>query len=298
MDVPELRAFLAVVDEGGFRAASRALYVSQPAVTRMVARVESELRGPVLTRGPGGVKLTPHGEQLVPMARRLIALLDQVRNTSHMRGMATLRLGTAATAAGSFLARFLSEWIPAHPELRIQMLHDGAARLRARLEDDECDAAIVAAPVPDAFDHLPITTVRVQAFLPPGHPLAGSHEPLSVHDLHGQRLLVNGRPFLSTELLFSACRLAGSEPEIVYECGVGQTLAALAEAGLGIAVLGDSVDLRGFDLPRRYVHDGTGSVLAFELHIAWRRSSQFPPIVTQFFRELSLHVRRAARSQR
>lgn len=295
MDVPELRAFLAVVDEGGFRAASRAMYTSQPAVTRMIQRLESEVHGPVFTRGRGGAKLTAQGEHLVPVARRLMILLEQARNTAHSRELATMRLGTAATAAGSFLARFLSEWIPAHPELRIHMLHDGAARLRSRLEDDECDAAIVAAPVPDAFDHLPITTVRVQACLPTGHPLASSQAPLSVHELHGQRLLVNGRPFLSTELLFSACRLAGAEPDIVYECGVGQTLAALAEAGLGIAVLGDSVDLRGFDLPRRFVHDGTGSVLAFELHIAWRRSSDFPPIVTQFFRELSRHVRSVGR---
>jgi LysR family hydrogen peroxide-inducible transcriptional activator len=291
VDLPELRAFLAVVDEGGFHAAARAIYVSQPAVTRMVQRLESEVGGSVFSRGPGGIKLTTRGEQLIPTARRLMALLNQARNAANPVETATLRLGTAATAAGSFLARFLSEWIPAHPELRILMLHDGAARLRSRLEEDECDAAIVAAPVPDAFDHLPITTVRVQACLPPGHPLANSTDPLSVHDLHGQRLLVNGRPFLSTELLYSACRLGGTEPDIVYECGVGQTLAALAEAGLGIAVFGDSVDLRGFDLPRRFVHDGTGMVLAFDLHVAWRRSSEFPPIVMQFFHELSTHVR-------
>lgn len=290
MDIAELRAFLAVVEEGGFRAAARALYLAQPTVSRLVSRLEAHLGVPVFIRSTGGAALTAHGESLVPLARRVMALLDQASTEVRRSPGTVLRLGTAATAAGSFLAQFLSEWIPAHPELHINMIHDGAARLRSRLENDDCDAAIVAAPVPAAFHHLPVTTVRVQACLPPGHSLATEPAPLSVHDLHGEKILVNGRPFLSTELFLAACRLAGSEPEIVYECEVGQTLAALADAGLGIAIFGDSVDLRGYSMARRYVHDGSGQMLSFQLHVAWRRSSNFPAIVHKFFRELSRQV--------
>ncbi|MDQ1701821.1 MAG: hypothetical protein QOF57_1073 [Frankiaceae bacterium] len=290
MDTFDLTAFLAVAEQGGFRSAAALLYTSQPALSRTIARLEADLGVPLFNRGRGGTSLTPHGETLLVGARRLLATAEQVRAQTVGTAPEVLRLGTAATAAGSFLASFLSTWIVAHPEMRIAMLHDGAARLRSRLENDECDAAIVAAPVPDMFDHRPITTVRVQAYLPPGHRLANSTEPLAVHDLHGEAILVNGRPYLSTELLMAACRLAGAEPLVIYECGVGQTLAALAEAGLGIAIFGDSVDLRGFDLPRRYVESGDGTILSFDLHIAWRRGADLSPLALQFFEELSRDV--------
>jgi LysR family hydrogen peroxide-inducible transcriptional activator len=61
------------------------------------------------------------------------------------------------------------------------------------------------------------------------------------------------------------------EVQVVYECSVGQTLAALAEAGLGIAIFGDSVDLRGFDQVRRPIAGTDGRALSFDLHAAWLR---------------------------
>jgi LysR family hydrogen peroxide-inducible transcriptional activator len=296
VDLDALQAFVAVVEHGGFRAAAQDRFTSQPSLSRLVARLEAELGVTLLHRGPGGVRPTSHGETLLAGAHRILHTMEEVRAATVTHGTTTVRLGTAATAAGSYLAPFLSHWIPAHPELRIVMLEDGGSRLRRRLERRECDLAVVAAPVPDMFDHLPITTVTVQALLPPGHRLASSTEPVAVHELHGERILVNGRPFLSTELLLAACRLAGSEPQIVYECSIGQTLAALAEAGLGIAVLGDSVDLRGFTMPRRNLHNGDGEPLAFELHIAWPKAEPLAPIVDQFVRELSAYT--AGRSNR
>lgn len=287
MDLPEMRAFLAVVDEGGFRAAARARFVSQPVVTRLIHRLETEVGGPVFSRGPGGVRLTARGEQLLPTARRLILLLDRAGQVAEDSRSATLRLGVAATAAGSLLAPFLSTWIPAHPELRIDMLYDAAVSLRTRLLAGECDAAFIADPVPGTLEYLPLTTVDIFAVLPAGDPLADETGPLSVTELHGRRILLHGPPFLSTELLLSACRLTGTEPDIVYECPVGQTLAALTEAGLGITIVGDTVDLRGFDSPRRLIHDGAGTPLRFDMHIAWSPASYLPPIVMQFLRELS-----------
>jgi DNA-binding transcriptional LysR family regulator len=290
MDPTDLRAFVAVAEHGGFRAAAQALYTSQPSLSRIVRRLETKLGVQLLERGPWGVRLTGHGQTLLTGARRVLEAIRRLEEETTGSWASTVRLGAAATGAGSYLARFLSRWIPAHPELRIEMLEDGAAALRGRLEKGECDLAVVADPLPATFGHLPITTVTVQAVLPPGHRLAASQESLAVQELNGERVLVNGRPFLSTEMLLAACRLAGSEPQVVYECTVGHTLAALAEAGMGIAALGDSVDLRGFDLPRRYLHDGDGAPLAFDLHIAWQKTWAMPPVVEQFVHELSAYT--------
>lgn len=287
VDLPELRAFLAVVDQGGFRAAARTLFISQPVVSRLIRRMETQVGGPVLIRGPGGIRLTARGERLLPTARRMLVLLDRIRQTAGDPQSATMRLGAAATAAEGLLAPFLSSWIPAHPELRLHMIYDGALRLRDRLLAGECDAAMIADPIPSGLEHLPLTTVNVIALLPDGHPLAEETGPLSVRELHGRRIMIHGEPFLSTELLKSTCRLTGTEPDIVYECPVGQTLAALTEAGLGITIVGDTADLRGFNRPQRLIHDGAEVPLRFDMHIAWSPASDLPPLVMQFIRELA-----------
>ncbi len=222
MDVTDLRTFLDVVEHNGFRRAAQATFVSQPVVTRRVERLEQSLGVTLLERGPWGLRLTGHGRTLVTSGQRVLRAVDEARAATVGATGSTIRLGCSATAAGSYLARFLSDWIPHHPTTRVTMIEDGASRMRRRLEDDECDAAIVAAPGPERFASLPITTVVVQAVLPAQHPLAREEGPLDVAHLHGEPLLLSGRSYLSSELPLSACRLQAVEPDVVYECTVGR----------------------------------------------------------------------------
>ncbi|MEX2375190.1 MAG: LysR family transcriptional regulator [Dehalococcoidia bacterium] len=291
MELQDVEAFIAVTEHGGFRAAADALFLSQPSLTRRIKRLEEELEVELLDRGPRGVRLTGHGEAFLEGARRILMTVDEVRAATVGAWGETITIGAAATAAGSYLSGFLSTWIPQHPKARLTMIEDGALRLRGRLADRECDAAILAAPIPAEFDSLPITRVGVRAVFPPDHPLARSTEPLSVSELAQYPLLMNGSPFLSCELTLAACRVIGVQPEVVYECSVGQSLAALAEAGLGVAILSDNVDLRGFDLPSRAVCDGDLNRLHFSLHIAWLRERTLPSILYEFVEDLSEFTR-------
>jgi DNA-binding transcriptional LysR family regulator len=291
VDVRDLEAYVAVVDHGGFRRAADALFVSQSSLTRRVARLEQDLGVTLLERGPHGLRMTGHGEVLLSGARRVMGALDEVRDAAVGTWRDSIRLGCTATAAGSYLTEFLSRWIPDHPATRVTMVEDGAQGLRRRLEERECDAAVVASPVPSGFQSLPVTRARVLAVLPPGHRLAGTGGPLRVDELDREPVLVNGPSFLATELLMSACRVASVEPEVVYECSVGQTLAALAEAGLGVAVISDTVDRRGFSLPTRPLCDRDGGLLTFELRVAWLRERPLPPVVREFVTSLSEFTR-------
>lgn len=290
MDLQDLRCFVAVVENRGFRSAAQALHIAQSALSRRISRLEQELGQVLLERSRRGVRPTPHGELLLEGARRILAALDDMVARVSDNRITRLRLGCAATAAGSFLANFLATWIPRHPDVRVIMIEDGAQALRHRLAQGDCDLAIVARPIPAIFEHRLVKKVTLQALFPPGHRLARGSEPLNVRDLHRQRILVNLPTFLSSTLLMSACRAARVEPEVVYESSVGQTLAALAEAGLGIAIIGDSVDLRGFNLHRRYVCDNQGRLLHFHLHIAWLRERVLPRIAYKFIDDLTAHV--------
>lgn len=282
----DIATFVAVVEHGGFRAASEALFISQPSISRRIKRLEAELGVTLLERGAWGLRLNGHGEALFRSARPLLAMLDEAREAAVGGREQTIRLGAAASAAGGFLAGFLTTWIPNYPASRLVMIEGATVALRERLLRFECDAAVLAAPIPPNLAHRPLTRVRVQALLPEQHPLAADDGPLPVTDLDGVGILLPGEGFLVTELTNAACRLAGVTPDVLYECTVGQTLAALATAGLGVAILGDKTDVRGYDLPRRDLRDPAGNALEYELHIAWMRERPLRPIVHTFIEEL------------
>src|SRR5690606_29988153 len=98
----DLEIFTAVTRTGSFRGAAARLYTSQPAVTRSIARLERGLGVTLFERSSRGVQPTPAGEALTAKARRVINLLAEIRQDPLEQATTTIRLGAAATAAGSF----------------------------------------------------------------------------------------------------------------------------------------------------------------------------------------------------
>lgn len=77
MDTQALEAFVAVVDEGSFSQAAASLELTQPAISKRVAALESELGGPIIDRSQRKLALTDAGVRLLPHARRI---LDEIHN--------------------------------------------------------------------------------------------------------------------------------------------------------------------------------------------------------------------------
>jgi hypothetical protein len=67
----------------------------------------------------------------------------------------------------------------------------------------------------------------------------------------------------------------------------GQTQAAIAEGDLGSPVMGDSVDLRGFSLPRRHMCDEGGMPLTFDLHLAWLKDRTLSSTALELVEQLT-----------
>ncbi|MFD0556178.1 DNA-binding transcriptional LysR family regulator [Stackebrandtia endophytica] len=267
----DLQTFLSVASTGSFRAAARRMYTSQPAISRTIARLERDLGAPLLERGPRGARLTTAGMTLAQHAHRIGSMMTTLRSELVDGQQSRIRLGAAATAAGSYLAPFLAEWIPAHPTIDVEVIEDGAVKLRERLAERACDLAIVPLPVSDELEAIPLAHLSVCAYFPAGHVLDTGEETITVDDLVPYPLVVNSTGFLAGRVFTQECEASGLFPRIVYRSNVGQTLAALAEAGLGIAVFGDTVDLRGFDLRSRRLHTREGQSLGFALAVAWHR---------------------------
>jgi DNA-binding transcriptional LysR family regulator/predicted ATPase len=119
-----LRAFAAVARAGSFSRAAKTLYVSQPAVSKHIASLETELATQLVVRGRGGISLTPAGEVLAEYVLRAEALLANARRALAAGGDA--QIGTLSIAASGIpgtylLPELLSQFHEQHPEVEIDL---------------------------------------------------------------------------------------------------------------------------------------------------------------------------------
>jgi DNA-binding transcriptional LysR family regulator len=151
----QLEYFVAVAQERHFARAAEKCYVSQPALSAAIAKLERELNVTLINRGHSFEGLTPEGERLVVWAKRILAEHDAFKAEVHAvrSGITgTLRLGTVPTASTT-VSLVLSAFCSAHPLVKVQILSRLAAtELYRRLREFELDAAIVQAAPEDVHD--------------------------------------------------------------------------------------------------------------------------------------------------
>jgi DNA-binding transcriptional LysR family regulator len=147
MDLRQLRALVAVVDTGTFTDAAARLGVSQAAVSRSVAALETGLGVRLLRRTTRRIELTPTGDRVVAQARRV---LDEV---THLQRLAEssrteLRVGYAWAALGRHTRRLQKRWAVAHPDVPLMFLQVNEPT--AGLSDGTADIAVIRRPLADS----------------------------------------------------------------------------------------------------------------------------------------------------
>jgi DNA-binding transcriptional LysR family regulator len=142
----QLEYFVAVAQERHFARAAEKCYVSQPALSAAIAKLERELNVTLINRGHSFEGLTPEGERLVVWAKRILAEHDAFKAEVHAvrSGITgTLRLGTAPTASTT-ASLVLSAFCSAHPLVKVHIQSRLAStELFRRLREFELDAAIL-----------------------------------------------------------------------------------------------------------------------------------------------------------
>jgi DNA-binding transcriptional LysR family regulator len=158
MELRELNAFVAVVEEGGMSAASRRLHVSQSALSQTVSALEREIGVQLLERTNTGVRPTEAGATLLEEARAVLARYHQaVRTMGSYRSEASgvIRLGIPLELAPDVLPGALAKFTAEAPETRIVPRHLSTAAQFAALRSDELDVGLVRErPAGSEFDAL------------------------------------------------------------------------------------------------------------------------------------------------
>lgn len=175
MELSQLEAFLAVIREGSFSAAAKALYRTQPAISQTIKRLEDEVGHPLFDRASrrglltdAGRVLAIHAERLVNFRQQALAALDDVRQ---------LRSGRLTLAANEltclYLLPLLHEYRRIYPDVHITVQRALASRIPGQVLDYGADLGVVTF-TPDLEQLTSIVVYRDElAFVvPPTHPFA------------------------------------------------------------------------------------------------------------------------------
>jgi len=144
----QMEAFVWVSALGSFRKAATKLNTTQPAISTRIATLEQQLGQRLFVRDAGQVQLTSAGQMLLPKARRLISLADDIsagEGSEKQRGI--LRLGVAETIVHSWLPDFLKALSRRFPLVDVDVLVDVTVNLRNELIDHRLDLAFLMGPV-------------------------------------------------------------------------------------------------------------------------------------------------------
>jgi DNA-binding transcriptional LysR family regulator len=144
-DLSDLRAFVAVADLASFRAASEALHLSQPALSRRVDKLEQALGFRLFERTTRKVELNAMGRAFLPRARHVLgeleaALLGMVDLSERIHGLVTV--ACIPSAVDNFVAGVVRDFHQRFPGIRVRLLDQTAADILLSVARSEADFGI------------------------------------------------------------------------------------------------------------------------------------------------------------
>lgn len=280
MELRHLRYFVVVAETCHFGQAAERLQMAQPPLSQQIRHLEAELGIELLARTTRSVKLTPAGEAFLEDARRILRSVDEAgrRARRFADGKAgTLRIGLTGTASYAqlpILARLVKEQLPDIVlDIRTELL---TPAIELALVSGELDVGVLRPPVRDTSLELrPIARESFVVALPDGHRIAAAGT-LSVGELRAEDFIMypSGQSVVH-DAVVRACRAAGYYPRVAHESAKTSTQLSLVAAGLGVAILPESV--RGIALAGVQYRAVTG-MDDVELALAWTRTVESPVV--------------------
>ncbi|ADB49810.1 LysR family transcriptional regulator [Conexibacter woesei] len=241
MTVEELRWFVAVAESEHVTAAAAELHVSQPALSRALARVQAHVGVPLFDRRGRRLRLNRYGRLYLDHARRSLADLDAgtqaLADATGTAGGGTVVLAFLHTLGSWLVPALLRGFGAAEPQIALELAQGSASEMLAQLRAGEVDL-ILTSPRPDdpEIEWKPLGREPLRAVVAPGHALA-ARKRIRLADLAEERFVAMKPEYGLRGLTDQLCAAAGFNPRIAFEGDDIGTLRGLVAAGLGVALL-------------------------------------------------------------
>jgi len=248
LDLRQLRYFIAVADELHFGRAAARLHIVQPAISMQIKALEEHLGAELLTRSRQHVALTPVGAAFLREARLVVAQAEHAEAVGRRAAdgqIGLLRVGYLGSAPFSgVMSRAILRFVRDFPDVELRLEELATHEQVQRLRDGALDVGFVRLPLASAagMEVVPLAQEQIMVALPSDHRLAGEAA-IAPAALRDERFIVTAGQADAglARVIWRICETAGFTPVVAQTVAQIATAVALAEAGLGVALVPESL---------------------------------------------------------
>jgi DNA-binding transcriptional LysR family regulator len=236
----QMEVFRAVMLTGSINAAARMLYVSQPAVSKLVSHTETTLGLRLFERAKGRLIPTAEAQALfreVEQVYQSALRVDEFARALALGPASLLRVACSPSLATAIVAPAIVELKRKLPGLRVDWHTTLMAEMPLEVLSKTVDVAITSMPIEhEHLDVVPFMRGRMVCVLPPGHPLA-ERSSIALADLTDEPMILFRRDIPFGTMVVRACQQADVDLTSVVDVTRADQALALVRGGLGLAIV-------------------------------------------------------------
>jgi LysR family transcriptional activator of glutamate synthase operon len=281
MHLDELHWFVVLAETEHVTDAAAELHISQPTLSRALARLEDEVGTPLFDRVGRRLRLNACGQILLEHARRSLAeMRSATERIASLRDpdTGTVRLAFLHSQASWFVPDLLRRFRAEAPRVQFGLIQGAAHEIVDALAGGRVDLAITS-PRPDGYRWRGLYLERLCLAVPRGHRFAGKTR-IRLADAGTEPFVVLAPGFGLRQLTDELCAEAGIEPQVVFEAMEIPTMEGLVAAGFGVAVVPVPRPERAE--PRAVYIPLSQTSARRQLGLAWSADRPLPPAAQRF----------------
>jgi LysR family hydrogen peroxide-inducible transcriptional activator len=242
MTLSELRYIVAVAREHNFRRAAEKCFVTQPALSLAIQKLEEELGLKLFERKKTDVTTTPIGAQIVEQAMRVLEEAEKIKELARHGAnplAGPIRFGVIHTIGPYLLPELIPELIQRAPEMPLIVEENTTANLEMQLRNGQVDAIVIALPfVVSGVETRPLYDENFVVVVPQQHPWKDKNS-IASSELSGEKVLLLNSEHCFSNQVSEACPKLSRNGEVMQGNSL-ETLRNMVASGLGITVLPES----------------------------------------------------------
>ena len=266
MTLSELRFVVSVAQEKNFRRAAAKSFVSQPALSLAIKKIENELGVLIFERNRMGISLTTVGEKIVNQAQIVLEEVDKIKaisvvekNTQQVK----IKIGLIYSIAPYLLPSIIPLVKNSSPEIILEAEEDITTNLIKKLEEGSIDAAIIALPfVVPGIETQPLYDEPFKVLIPTKHPW-NNKQKINAKELKNEKILLLDNTHCFSMQVREACPGISDKAEVQAGTSL-ETIRNMVASNLGISILPQSATANNYS-------NDLINILPFESPIPFRR---------------------------
>lgn len=240
LNLRQIEVFRAVMTTGSIAGAAQMLFVSQPAVSRLLAHTEQRVGFSLFERIKGRLFATPEAKKLFHEVETVYRAVQRVNELSHdlaRNRSGILNIVSSPSVGQSFIPQAMARFRQQFPDTKLTFVCHSYEHLKERLLNHKADLGIIIMPMEHPqLEVTPLCENRLVCVLPYNHPLAGKAL-LTLDDLAQWPMVGYGHDTPLGRMIAALYEAQDKPLSCVVEVGSPQNAGGLVEMGVGLALV-------------------------------------------------------------